>query len=331
MARISKKTVDGLIASGIPSVIRDEDLTGFGARLNKDGSVARYKARLVARGCGQKAGVDYGELFSPVVRYETVRAVLSLAAAQQLKMKQFDIKTAFLHGKLDDDVYMSQPTGYQDGTAKVCKLKRSLYGLKQSPKCWNKRITDFMKSLGYEPTDADPCMFTKGRANDENYTVVLIYVDDGLAVSKSKHELEALVDQLSREFQVSHHGEPTEYLGMTLRRSENGDIWLGQPQNTRKLLKNFKMEEAHPVGTPSSNAEIDSPERVEVPYREAVGALLHLAITTRPDIAHSVGIVARSMSCPTKGDWLKVKRIMRYLKGTIAILASSSNQQTIRD
>jgi hypothetical protein len=129
---------------------------------NEDGSVQKYKARLVARGFRQVAGIDYNETFSPVTKFDSIRMILCVAASEKLILKQFDVKTAFLYGNIDEILYMQQPDGYQDGTKRVCKLNRSLYGLKQASRCWNQRFTSVLSRLGLHPTNADACVFTNG-------------------------------------------------------------------------------------------------------------------------------------------------------------------------
>ena len=147
-------------------------------KLNPDGSVNRYKARLCAQGFNQKWGIDYCETFSPVARYDTVRAVLSVAAKENLHLKQFDVQTAFLYGRLEEEVYIKQPEGFEDGTGRVCRLQRSLYGLKQSPRCWNERLVNFLKHMGLIQSSADPCLFSRVKENKR--LLVAVYVDDGV-------------------------------------------------------------------------------------------------------------------------------------------------------
>lgn len=160
-----------------------------------DGTLDRFKARLVAKGYTQKAGINYDETFSPVARYDTVRAVLSVAASESLKLLQFDVKTAFLHGELKEKVYMKQPEGYDDGTGRVCRLKRSLYELKQAPHCWNRRFVNFKKQE-MKCSSADPCLFTRERNGKK--LIVIIYVDDGLIAGTDKKEIDHFMRELKR-------------------------------------------------------------------------------------------------------------------------------------
>jgi hypothetical protein len=152
------------------------------------------KARLVAKGCSQKAGTDYNETFSPVARFDTIRAVLSVAASHQMKLGQFDVKTAFLYGDLEEVIYMKQPVGYNDGTDKVCRLKRSPYELKKSPRCWNKRFRMFLEKHQLKRSDADPCLFFY--TTEGHKLIIVLYVDDGLVAYQNETDFEMLIADL---------------------------------------------------------------------------------------------------------------------------------------
>lgn len=274
-----------------------------------------FKARLVAKGHVQKEGIDFQETFSPVARYETIRTILAVAGKKNMKIEQFDVRTAFLYGSLEESIYMEQPKGFDDGTNRVCLLKRSLYGLKQSPRCWNSRFTSFMKKCKLQTSTADPCLFYR-RINGKALYVV-IYVDDGLVVGDDESEVNQFIQSLQEEFQITH-GSLDNFLGMEIRQGENS-IRISQEAYIVSILKRFHMEDANPISTPAiRNEEVDKSEKLssEVPYREAVGCLMHLTVVSRPDIAYAVSKVARSVNEPTRQNWLDVKRILRYLKGT---------------
>jgi len=144
-----------------------------------------------------KEGVDFNERFSPVARFDTIRAVLSVAASKYLELTQFDVKTAFLKGFLEEEIYTDQPEGFQDGTDRVCKLERSLYGLKQSPRCWNKKFKEMLLRFGLRESEADPCLYY--RKEEGRKLLVVLYVDDGLIAASRKEDIDALLSQ--REFQ----------------------------------------------------------------------------------------------------------------------------------
>ena len=175
-----------------------------------DGSVERYKAGLVIKGCSQRQGIDYGETFSSVVRSSSIRAVLSFAASQKMVLAQFDVSTAFLYGELEEEIYMHQPEGFDDGSGRVCRLKRSLYGLKQAPRCWNKRFGNFLRQLGFQQNKADPCIFMRVRGNE---IIIALYVDDGQMVATSEAEIKQLVADLESEFKVTAK-EASYFLGL---------------------------------------------------------------------------------------------------------------------
>lgn len=173
----------------------------YKTKTNADGSLDKYKARLVARGYTQRKGIDYEKTFSPVAKMTIVRTVLSIAANEGLKLTQFDVSTAFLNGSLSEEIYMKQPEGYSDGSDKVCKLKRSLYGLKQAPRCWNKCIVDYLKSINFKQCDKDPCLFIRNARNTK--IILALYVDDGLVATSNEKESERFIKELKRKFKIT--------------------------------------------------------------------------------------------------------------------------------
>lgn len=286
----------------------------FRTKRNADGDIQCFRARLVAKGYVQKAGVDFGEIFSPVARFETIRSVLSVAAKENLQLRQFDVKTAFLYGKLDKIIYMNQPEGFDDGSGRVCRLKGSLYGLRQSPRCWNQRFTDFLKRQELVTSTADPCLFIRNRNGKR--LIVAIYVDDGLVAASDQEEVNNFLTELRMNFKCTV-SELDTFLGMEIHKDQD-NIFICQRTFVRRILERFNMASANPVKTPydQSGGGKTCNLRSQVPYREAVGSLMYLCIATRPDIAFAVSKAARAVVNPTETDWLRVKRIFKYLRGT---------------
>ena len=242
----------------------------YKVKYNPDGSIERYKARLVIKGFSQKKGVDYDQTFSPVVRNASVRTHLSIAAIERMHLLQFDISTAFLYGELDEELYMKQPEGFSDNTDKVCKLKRSLYGLKQAPRCWNRRFVTFLRSIGFRQSDADPCLFV---LNVNSHKLLLaLYVDDGIVAATDKLELLELAEKLKSEFKITVK-PATYFLGFEIDQQCDGSVKISQAAYTRKLLERFGMSECRSCVTPiisAEKAEADNNtevKSVEFPYR----------------------------------------------------------------
>uniref|UniRef100_A0A2N9HLU0 Uncharacterized protein n=1 Tax=Fagus sylvatica TaxID=28930 RepID=A0A2N9HLU0_FAGSY len=300
-------------------------------KIKRDGNdqVERYRARLVVKGFAQKEGIDFNEIFSPVVRLTTVRVVLAMCATFDLYLEQLDVKTAFLHGELEEEIYMLQPEGFEEKGKEnlVCKLNKSLYGLKQAPRCWYKRFDSFIMSLGYNRHSSDPCVYYK-RFGDGNFIILLLYVDDMLVAGPNKDRITDLKAQLAREFEMKDLGPANKILGMQIYRDRNNrKIWLSQKNYLKKILRRFNMQDCKPIPTPlpinfklsSSMSPSNEAERMEmsrVPYASAVGSLMFAMVCTRPDIAQAVGVVSRYMANPGKEHWNAVKRILRYVKGT---------------
>ena len=290
----------------------------FKSKTNPDGSLNRRKARLVARGFSQTAGVDYFETFAPVVRYESVRCALSLAAAHDMDIRQFDVKTAFLNGKLDEVVYMEQPEGFEDGTDRVCKLNRSLYGLKQSPRNWNARFNEFLTREAFVATPEDTCVFV--RKTDNDLMIVCLYVDDGLVCGTDRQAIGAFIRKLRETFDVTVN-DPDCYVGMEIKRNrESKTIKICQSGYIARVLERFGLSDSKPAVSPIDPAVklvVDSKDVFTCPYREAIGCLNYVSQGTRPDITYSVNTLARFCTSPKAVHWNAVKRIMRFLKGTI--------------
>lgn len=288
-------------------------------RIKEDslGNVDKYKARLVIRGNFQKSG-EYEETFSPVARFDTIRSVLSVAAAEKLQIMQFDVKTAFLNGHLKEEVYTYQPEGYQDKTQRVCRLKRSLYGLKQAPRCWNQRFVNFLETQGLVKSTADPCLFFWKSGKEK--MIVVIYVDDGLVVGTDITKVRKFLDALKKEFEIKIESAGM-FLGMLIQQLEGGGIFISQTVYAKKVLERFHMADACTVTTPSERGEVkpgeSKPISESIPYRQAVGSLMYLAVSTRPDLMYAVSVASEKLDQATVADWSAVKRILRYLKGTI--------------
>ena len=293
------------------------------------GAKTTHKARLVAKGFKQEYGVDFDEIFSPVVKMTTLRTLLALVASQNMELVQMDVKKAFLHGDLHEEIYMQQPEGFEaKGKEKlVCKLKKSLYGLKQAPREWYHKFDAFMKSQKFRRSDTDHCLYTKKDANGDLLSLIL-YVDDMLIAGKSRKEIDALKARLHQTFEMKDLGDANHILGMRITRDRmKHELYLSQKEYIGKVLQRFHMEGAKAIGTPlppyvklsahdSPRTDVEKDDMAKIPYASACGNLMYAMVATRPDIAFAVGVVSRYMANPGKKHWEAVKGIMRYLKGT---------------
>jgi hypothetical protein len=290
----------------------------FTVKHNADGSVERYKARLVARGFTQTYGIDYEETFAPVAKMNSVRTLLSCAAILNWPLQQFDVKNAFLHGDLEEEVYMEVPPGFSSpvSAGKVCRLKKALYGLKQSPRAWFGRFSKAMVSFGYRQSHADHTMFIK-RGTD-TIAVLIVYVDDIIMTGNDVEEIQTLKSRLAQEFEIKDLGSMRYFLGMEVARSDKG-IFISQRKYILDLLEETGMLGCRPADSPievNHHLKGDMGERTDRErYQRLVGRLIYLA-HTRPDVSYAVGVVSQFMHDPCTAHLDAVYRILRYLKST---------------
>lgn len=289
----------------------------FTIKYKANGSIERYKARLVAKGYTQTYGVDYQETFAPVAKINTVRVLLSLAANLDWPLQQLDVKNAFLNGDLEEEVYMELPPGF-DGekkNGKVCRLRKSLYGLKQSPRAWFDRFAKAIRRQEYQQAQADHTLFY--RHKNGKTTILIVYVDDIILTGDDIMEMDRLKKALTLEFEMKDLGNLRYFLGMEIARSKSG-ISVSQRKYVLDLLKETGMLGCKPAETPiDPNVKFDRTSNLvdRGRYQRLVGKLIYLS-HTRPDIAFAVSRVSQYMHSPTEEHLEAVFRVLRYLKGT---------------
>ncbi|KAK1609827.1 hypothetical protein QYE76_033500 [Lolium multiflorum] len=288
----------------------------------KDGTV-RYKARLVAKGFKQRYGIDYEDTFSPVVKIATVRLVLSVAVSRGWSLRQLDVKNAFLHGVLEEEVYMRQPPGYEDKCKPnyICKLDKALYGLKQAPRAWYSRLSNKLINLSFVASKSDMSLFIYHKYKITIY--MLIYVDDIIVTSSSQAATDALLMDLRQEFALKDLGDLSYFLGIEVQKTANGLV-LSQSKYAQDILTRVGMANCTGMPTPLSSSEkivaqgeLLGPED-STKYRSVVGALQYLTLT-RPDLSYAVNKVCQYLHAPTTMHWTAAKRILRYVKHTMTV------------
>ena len=292
----------------------------YKAKTDEKGNVTKYKARLVAQGFSQKYGEQYDEVFAPVARPVTFRTLLTIAGHKKMIVKHYDIEAAYLNGDLAHEVYMKQPEGYHQGAENlVCKLNKSLYGLKQGANEWNKRLHDTLSKNGFKQSNNDPCLYTKQHNGEWMY--ISIHVDDLIVACTDSAMIQKFETDMNREFVMKDVGNLHCYLGIQIEQGDDGMYFLHQKSYIEKKLKEFNLSDSKPSSIPvdpgyqKNRKSSESMNNKEI-YRKAIGSLLYLSTNSRPDIAIGTSILARHVDDPSQADWTEVKRIFRYLNHT---------------
>ncbi|KAJ0457904.1 putative RNA-directed DNA polymerase [Helianthus annuus] len=290
----------------------------YKTKYKSNGEIERFKVGLVAKGFTQMEGVDYHETFAPVAKLVTVRTLLAVATKKDWIIHQLDVNNAFLHGDLDEEVYMKIPQGFsKENDTRVCRLRKSLYGLKQASRNWYHKFTKFLLNLNFCQSNADHSLFTFQKG--DIYVAVLIYVDDVIIVGNNSEQIQQTKKQLDEEFSIKDLGPLKYFLGIEVAKTSDGLV-LSQRKYTLDILRDSGMLGCRPSAFPfeqrikldkgEEEAKIDATQ-----YRRLVGRLLYLQ-ATRPDITYSVNVSSQFVADPRRNHLEAANRVLRYLKGT---------------
>ncbi|KAJ9560493.1 hypothetical protein OSB04_005653 [Centaurea solstitialis] len=300
----------------------------FKKKTDMDGNVHTFKARLVAKGFTQTHGIDYDETFSPVAMLKSIRILMAISAYFNYEIWQMDVKTAFLNGKLTEDVYMEQPEGFIDpkNPNKVCKLLKSIYGLKQASRSWNLHFDERIKEFGFAKSEFEPCVYTK--FSGSIVTFLVLYVDDILLIGNDVPTLQSVNTWLSKCFQMKDLGEAAYILGIKIYRNRSRRlIGLSQSTYIDKILKRFRMDESkkgfipmqHGIVLSKAQCPVSSEDQDKmklIPYASAIGSIMYAMLCTRPDVAYSISVTSRYQQNPGEAHWVAVKNILKYMRRT---------------
>ena len=292
----------------------------FKTKFNEHGQIEKYKARIVAKGYAQQYGINYIEVFAPVARLDTIRVLLAVAAQRSWEEFQLDVKSAFLHGELQEEVYVQQPVGFikKGRENHVYRLKKALYGLMQAPQTWYSKIEAYFAREKFVRCSSEHTLFTK-KVHD-NVLIVSLYVDDLIFTGNCKDICEEFKSSMQLEFDMIDLGKMRHFLAIEVIQNEAG-IFICQRQYAREVLARFNMIECNSVQNPivpgTTLSKDDEGASVDaIKFKQAIGSLMYLTVT-RPNLMFRVSLISRYMTNPKESHWAATKRIFKYLKGTI--------------
>jgi hypothetical protein len=314
-------------------VFTTKPLSGSEPSSGSSGVPVRFKARLVARGDTQRAGVDFDEVYAPVVNSSTLRALLAMAAIEDLDVDHMDVVTAFLNAPLEEELYLRIPDGFEARPGFVLRLKKSLYGLRQAPRCWNKTLHDWLLSYGLQQSQVDQSLYFI-----PNQLWVAVWVDDFIVAARDANTKHAFKSALSGQFEMQDLGPIHHFLGMEIARDRpSRTLTLTVTGHIDRILESFDMQKAHGTFTPMPTGTIleaykegDQVLPSHYPYRAVVGSLNYLVTWVRPDLAFAVTQLARHQERPMMRHWLAAKQCLRYLKATRTVGLTYSAQLNVQ-
>lgn len=292
----------------------------FKTKYNEHGDLDKHKARLVAKGYAQRFGVDYNEVYAPVARWDTIRIIIATAAYQNWNIYQLDVKSAFLHGELQENVYVDQPQGFEKrgSEEKVYRLKKTLYGLKQAPRAWFSKIESYIIREGFKKNDSEHTLFVKTEKEGQ-ILIVSLYVDDLIFTGNCEKLINGFKESMKRNFDMTDLGKMRYFLGVEILQRDEG-IYICQRKFAKEVLERFEMSLCNGVNNPivpgvklskkGGGATLDT-----TLYKEMIGSLMYLTVT-RPDLTFVVDLASRYMENPTEAHFQVIKRVLRYVKNT---------------
>ena len=291
----------------------------YAFKLGADGETTIYKARLVAKGFGQRPGEDFNETFAPTLHKSSLLTLLAIAAREDLEIDQMDVKTAFLNGDLEEEIYMQPPEGFPPKVrGHVWRLQKSIYGLRQSARQWYQKLKGELVNLGYTRTATDHAVFIRRTGG---FCCVAFHVDDLITLANGLKAKLQMKKELSERFETKDLGKVRLFCGLEITRDRSArTITIGQEHYCSAILERFGLENARPVSTPMSAslqlAKLETPTVDIHKYQSMLGSLMYAATGTRPDIAFTVNTLAQHATAPGEPHLHAVKRVFQYLAGT---------------